>query len=83
MMFSLDISQRYCKLKKVLLVKADEVKIKPFHLEDFTQDKTKKIDVPKVSKKELKSLAKKIGLAYSDEEIVSIKKLIEAYMAKR
>jgi len=78
-----DISQRYCKLKKVLLVERDEVELKPFHLEKFIQDETKNTDAIQVNKKELKSLAKKIGLKYSDEEIVSIKKLIEAYMAKR
>jgi len=83
MMSFSDISQRYCKLKKVLLVKSDEVEVKPFHLENFIQDKTRNTNVKKVTKKELKNLAKKIGLEYSDEEIVSIKKLIEAYMAKR
>ena len=70
-------------MKKVLLVKAGEVEKKPFHLEDFTQDQTKSRLLTKVTKKELKNLAKKIGLEYSDEEIASIKKLIEAYMAKR
>jgi len=65
------------------MVKSDEVEVEPFHLENFTQDKTSKTDVKKVTKKELKNLAKHIGLKYSDEEIVSIKKLIEAYMAKR
>jgi len=70
-------------LKKVLLVDSDEVELKPFHLEKFIQDETKNRDAVQVNKKELKSLAKKIGLKYSDEEIVSIKKLIEAYMAKR
>ena len=83
MMSFLDIFQRYCKLKKVLLVKSDEVEVKLFHLENFIQDKTRNLNVKKVTKKELKNLAKKIGLEYSDEEIVSIKKLIEAYMAKR
>ena len=70
-------------MKKVLLVERDEVELKPFHLEKFIQDETKNTDAIQVNKKELKSLAKKIGLKYSDEEIVSIKKLIEAYMAKR
>ena len=70
-------------MKKVLLVKANEVEVKPFHLEDFTQDEIKNTVTKKVTKKELKSLAKTIGLEYSDEEIASIKTLIEAYMAKR
>ena len=66
-----------------MVVKANEVDVKPFCLENFTQDETNNSVRKKVTKKELKNLAKKIGLAYSDEEIVSIKKLIEAYMAKR
>ena len=70
-------------MKKVLVVKAEEVDIKPFHLENFTRNETKSSVTQKVTKKELKSLAKRIGLSYSDEEIVSVKKLIEAYMAKR
>ena len=70
-------------MKKVLVVKAEEVEIKPFHLESFTQNEIKSSVTEKVTKKELKNLAKKIGLSYSDEEIASIRKLIEAYMAKR
>jgi len=70
-------------LKKIAVVKSSEVDIKPFVVSDFTQSKEKRDDVQKVSKKELRKLAKQIGLKYSDEEIVSIKKLIEAYMAKR
>lgn len=70
-------------MKKVLVVKADEVEVKPFHLKNFTQSETGRTVSKKVTKKELKSLAKKIGLTCSDEEIASIKKLIEATMAKR
>ena len=66
-----------------MLVKAEEVEIKPFHLENFTQNGTKSSVTQKVTKKELRNLAKKIGLSYSDEEIASIKKLVEAYMVKR
>jgi len=37
----------------------------------------------KVSKKELKSLAKKLSLDYNDEQIEFTKKLITAYLAHR
>ncbi len=70
-------------MKKVLVVKSDEVDVKPFLLERFIQEERHIGVTKKVTKKELKSLSKKIGLRYSDEEIASIKKLIEAYMAKR
>ncbi len=65
------------------MVKSDEVDVKPFLLERFIQEERHIGVTKKVTKKELKSLSKKIGLRYSDEEIASIKKLIEAYMAKR
>jgi hypothetical protein len=70
-------------LKRVVVVSAEEVEVKPFLFADFTQGETVSPSEKKVTKKELKRLAKKIGLSYSDEEIASIKKLIEAYMAKR
>jgi hypothetical protein len=70
-------------LKKVEVVKAKEVEIKPFVVSDFTQSKEKTDRIEKVSKKELKRLAKEIGLDYSDEQIQFTKKLIELYLAKR
>ena len=73
-------------MKKVEVVKAGEVEVKPFILNDFIQSfvqEVKQETSNKVSKKVLKSLAKEIGLNYSDDEIQDIKKLIEAYEAKR
>jgi len=73
-------------LRKVEVVKAGEVEVKPFILNDFIQNpgqKEKTEMSKKISKKELKSLAKEMGLNYNDAEIQAIKKLIEAYEAKR
>lgn len=75
-------------MKKVTLVKATEVEVKPFHLSDFTDQKRDKnslgkVSEKKVSKKTLKRLAKKMGLSPSDEELILAKKLLEAYLAKR
>jgi hypothetical protein len=70
-------------LKKVEVVKANEVEIKPFVLSDFIHNKEDEYSIEKISKKELKKLAKEIGLKYSDEQIQFTKKLIEAYLAKR
>jgi len=70
-------------LKKVEVVKAKEVEIKPFVVSDFTQSKEKTDRIEKVSKKELKRLAKEIGLDHNDEQIQFTKKLIELYLAKR
>ena len=65
------------------MVKASEVEVTPFVLQDFTANDTETIASGSVSKKELKSLAKELGLAYDDEHIAFTKKLINAYMKKR
>ncbi len=65
------------------MVKPSEVKVTPFVLQDFTANDTETVISEPVSKKELKSLAKELGLAYDDEHIAFTKKLINAYMKKR
>ena len=70
-------------MKKIEVVKAREVEIKPFIVSDFTHNRENIHRIEKVSKKELKRLAKEIGLGHSDEQIQFTKKLIEAYLAKR
>ena len=65
------------------MAKVNEVEVKPFILDDFTQSKAKSSTMRKVSKKELKSLAKKLGLDYNDEQIEFTKKLMTEYLAKR
>ncbi len=86
MIFSLNTFQRFSNLRKVEVLKAGEVEVKPFILDDFVANsvqEAKQETGKKVNKKELKSLAKEIGLNYSDDEIQAIKKLIEVYEAKR
>ena len=70
-------------MKRVEVVKASEVEVTPFVLQDFTANDTETIASEPVSKKELKSLAKELGLAYDDEQIAFTKKLINAYIKKR
>ena len=67
-------------MKKVLIVKASEIKVKPFVLDDFTQDKETDGTMKKVSKKELRTLADNLGLMYKDSDIVFTKKMISAYL---
>ena len=86
MIFSLNTFQKFSKLRKIEVVKAGEVEVKPFVLNDFMQNsvqEAKQETSKKVNKKELKRLAKQMGLNYSDDEIQAIKKLIEAYETKR
>jgi hypothetical protein len=67
-------------LKKVEVVKADEVEVKPFILDDFIQHEVQQSMMNKVTKKELKNLADKLGLVYDDAQIVFTKKLLSAYL---
>ena len=70
-------------MKRVEVVKESEVEVTPFVLQDFTANDTEITVLEPVSKKELKSLAKELGLAYDDEHIAFTKKLINAYIKKR
>ena len=67
-------------MKKVEVVKANEVEVKPFILDDFTQDKVQHSMMNKITKKELKNLADDLGLAYDDAQIVFTKELLNAYL---
>jgi len=67
-------------LKKVELVQADEVEVKPFILNDFTQNEASCVSIKKITKKELKDLAGTLGLVYDDAQIVFAKKLLSAYL---
>ena len=66
-------------MKRVTVVKTNEVEIKPFFVEDFTQAKKIHSSMKKVTKKELKDLAESLGMKYTDEQIGFTKKLITAY----
>ena len=61
------------------VVKMDDVEVKPFLPEDFTQAKEIHNSMKKVTKKELKNLAESLGMKYTDEEIGFAKKLMTAY----
>ncbi len=65
------------------MVKLSEVEVVPFVLEDFTANHIETTVLESVSKKELRLLAKELGLSYDDREITFTKKLINAYIKKR
>ncbi len=69
-------------MKRVSVVKAEEVSVKPFLIKDFIQDKETHRSVKKVTKKELKNLAESLGMEYTEEQIGFAKKLIIAYHNK-
>jgi hypothetical protein len=70
-------------LKKVEVLKANEVNVKAFILRDFIQKKEPISAMRTVSKKEIKALAKEIGIEHTDEEIRFAKKIITAYLAQK
>ena len=70
-------------MKKIKVLKEEELELTPFVISDFMDKEKKKKNIKKVGKKELKHLAKEIGLDYTDEQIQFAKKLIECYLAKR
>ncbi len=67
-------------MKIVEIVKGDTVHMKPFNFSEFTQDEAADATMKKVTKKELKDLAQRLGLGYDDTHIVFAKKLLNAYL---
>ena len=67
-------------MKKVEVIKAHEVEVQPFSLDDFTRDDEKQNMTGNISKKELKQLAEDIGLSYNEAQIMFAKKLLNAYL---
>jgi len=70
-------------LKKVEVVKANEVDVTAFILQNFTVSEPEYTRLEPVGKKELKILAQELGLAYDENHIAFTKKLINAYIKKR
>jgi len=69
-------------VRKVAVVSNSKVEVKPFVLEDFTVQKKMQSTLQPVSKKELKSLAKELGLDFDAQSIDFSKKLINAYIKR-
>ena len=69
-------------MKKVTVLKGLNIEVKPFLWEDYASKKQKPNKVQKVSKKEIKSLAKELGLDVNDKKIAFAKKLLNAYIKK-
>ena len=67
-------------MKKVEVVSINEIEVKPFILNDFTQNEASTATMKKMTKKELKDLAGSLGLVYDDAQIVFSKKLFNAYL---
>ena len=67
-------------MKKIEVVKAGELEVKPFIVDDFIPDKAAYSSMYKITKKELRNLAEDLGLAYDDAQIVFAKKMMNAYI---
>jgi len=64
-------------LKKIAVLQENEVIVKTFDIKDFIQNKVKSNTMKKVTKKELRIVADRLNLRYSDKEIIFAKKLIQ------
>lgn len=69
-------------MKKVSIVKASEVEIKPFNLHAFTTIKETPDKMKKITKKMLRELAQRLELDYNDKQITFTKKLMTAYLER-
>jgi len=70
-------------LKHIEVVKAGEVEVEPFILNDFIHHAETRKSEKNISKKALKHLAKKTGLTYTDDQIQFAKKIIAVYLEQR
>ena len=64
-------------MKKIAVLQENEVIVKTFDIKDFIQNKVKSNTMKKVTKKELRIVADRLNLRYSDKEIIFAKKLIQ------
>lgn len=67
---------------KVEVVKVNEIEIKPFEITDFVQKYSVSEDMTRVSKKELRALAKDLGLDYNGTNIDFSKRLMNEYIKR-
>ena len=67
-------------MKRIEVVNVNDIEVKPFILNDFTQNEVLRVSMKKITKKELKDLAVSLGLVYDDAQIIFAKKLLSAYL---
>jgi len=70
-------------LKHIEVVKATEVDVETFILNDFIHHAETRESGKNISKKALKHLAKKAGLAYTEDQIQFAKKIMAVYLEQR
>jgi len=65
------------------VVKASEVKTRPFIVDDFMQVEQICSSAARITKKSLKRLAEDLGLEHNDKQIAFTKKLMTAYLERQ
>ncbi len=68
-------------MKRAEVFKAGSMKTRPVVPEDFIEAEAKSVTMEKISKKQIRTMAEELGLAY-DEAQVSFAKKILAYWQK-
>ena len=69
-------------MRKVEVVKAHEVEVKPLDLSQFTNEYTQRKPLKTLTKKEIREMANVLGLSYDETQIAFTKKLMNAYIEK-
>ena len=69
-------------MRKVKVVKAEKVKVKPLKLSRFSIAETRCVSEKPVTKKVLKAVAKRLKLPYDEKQIAFTQKLMNAYMKR-
>jgi len=69
-------------LRKVEVVSAQEVEVKPLDLKQFIVKEVQGRAVKSITKREIKEMAEVLGLSYDDSQIAFTKKLMNAYIKK-
>lgn len=70
-------------MKHIEVVKATEVEVETFILNDFVHPAETRNSEKNISKKVLKRFAKKAGLTYTDDQIQFAKKIMAVYLEQR
>ena len=69
-------------MKEAVVAEGFEIEIVPFRIENFMKDEAKSVTIEKITKKEIKYMAKEMGLSIDDEKLAFAKRIVNAYITR-
>ncbi len=69
-------------MKEAVVAEGSEIEIVSFRIEDFMKDEAKSVTIEKITKKEIKHMAKEMGLSVDDEKLAFAKRIVNAYITR-